>query len=75
VPFIAHPTSHAWFHESKILWQQQDVMLKVQALWNDVAIVSAGNMAYGALYTKAGKKIQPTPVKTGESWQVSLVRW
>lgn len=73
VPFVAHPISHAWFHESQILWQQQDVMLKMQALWNNVEIVSAGNMMSGALYTKRGKKITPTPVVSGESWQVSVV--
>ena len=75
VPFVAHPISHAWFHESKILWQQQDLMLKIQALWSGVNIVSAGNMAHGALYTSKGKKIKPTPVVAGESWQISLVSW
>ena len=75
VPFIVHPISHAWFHESEILWQQQDVMLKMQALWSGVDIVSAANMAKGALYTKDGKKIVPTPAASGESWQVSLVSW
>lgn len=75
VPFIAHPISHAWFHQSQILWQQQDIMLKVQALWSNVNIVSAGNQAFGALYTKDGKKMVGSPVKAGESWQVSLVRF
>lgn len=75
VPFIAHPISHAWFHESELLWQQQDVMLKMQALWSGVPIVSAANMAKGALYTKEGKKILPTPKLSGESWDVSLVSW
>jgi apolipoprotein N-acyltransferase len=75
VPFIAHPISHAWFHESQVLWQQQDVMLKVQALWSGVHIVSAGNMAYGALYTKNGRKVIPEKVANGESWQVGLISW
>jgi apolipoprotein N-acyltransferase len=74
VPFVAHPISHAWFHQSQILWQQQDVMLKIQALWNQVSIVSAGNMMQGALYTKTGEKVIPTPVASGESWRVSVVR-
>lgn len=73
LPFVAHPISHAWFHESKILWQQQDVMLKIQALWNDVPIVSAANMAKGALYTPDGKKVLPVPITSGKSWQVSLI--
>ncbi len=75
VPFIVHPISHAWFHESEILWQQQDVMLKMQALWSRVPIVSAANMAKGALYTEAGKKIEPRLIESGENWQVSLVSW
>ena len=75
VPFIVHPISHAWFHESEILWQQQDVMLKMQALWSGVPIVSAANMAQGALYTQAGKKVEPILKASGESWQVSLVSW
>ncbi len=73
--FIVHPISHAWFHESEILWQQQDVMLKMQALWSGVPIVSAANMAKGALYTKVGKKVEPTLKERGESWEVSLVSW
>ena len=75
VPFIVHPISHAWFHESEILWQQQDVMLKMQALWSGVDIVSAANMAKGALYTKEGKKITPTSITSGENWEVGLVSW
>lgn len=75
VPFIVHPISHAWFHESEILWQQQDVMLKMQAQWSGVPIVSAANMAKGALYTPSGKKVQPTLIESGDSWEVSLVSW
>jgi apolipoprotein N-acyltransferase len=75
VPFIAHPISHARFHRSNILIYQQDLMLRTQAIWNKVAIVSAGNMADGALYTKEGKKVNPTKVLVGESWQISLVDW
>jgi apolipoprotein N-acyltransferase len=73
VSFVAHPISHAWFHESKILWHHFDLMLKIQALWNNVPIVSAGNMVKGALYNKEGNKIQTEPLLVGESWQVSLV--
>lgn len=72
VPFVAHLVSHAWFHESEVLWQQLDSMLKIQAIWNGVPIISAGNMVKGSMYTERGEKIQKSPVATGESWQVSL---
>jgi apolipoprotein N-acyltransferase len=72
VPFVAHPVSHSWFNESKILSQQLDSMLKIQAVWNQVPLVSAGNMSRGALYAPTGNKIQKTPVYTGESWEVSV---
>lgn len=72
VPFVAHIVSHAWFHESEVLWQQLDSMLKIQAVWNKVPIISAGNMVKGSMYTRVGEKIQKSPVASGESWEVSL---
>lgn len=75
LPFVAHPISHAWFHESTSLWQQFDVMLKVHAIWNNVPIVSAGNMVSGALYTEGGVKVTGTIYTEGESWKVTLVGW
>lgn len=73
VPFIAHPISHAWFGNSQILKNQQTAMLRIQALWNDVAIVSAGNMVKGALYRKDGQVLQPEAVASGEGWTVSVI--
>lgn len=72
VPFVAHPISHAWFHESEILWHHFDLMLKVQAVWNDTYIVSAGNMVEGALYTPEGKKVRTPIVATGEAFEVRV---
>jgi apolipoprotein N-acyltransferase len=74
-PFVAHPISHAWFHEPESLWRQFDLMLRVQAVWNDMEIVSAGNMVAGALYSPSGEKIAPEIVASGESWQVGIVSW
>ncbi|MCA9357025.1 hypothetical protein KC872_02335, partial [Candidatus Kaiserbacteria bacterium] len=50
LPFVAHPISHGWFHESKILWHELDTMLKIQAVWNNKYIVSAGSHAEGKVY-------------------------
>ena len=53
-PLIVHPLSHAWFNEPTILQQQLDIMLRIQARWNDVFIISAGNKAPSALYSPDG---------------------
>jgi apolipoprotein N-acyltransferase len=73
VPFIAHPISHAWFGGSQILKDQQTAMLRIQALWNDVAIISAGNMTKGELYDKDGTVRLPVVVANGEGWTVSVI--
>jgi len=73
VPFIAHPISHSWFGGSQILKHQQTAMLRIQALWNNVTIVSAGNMTKGELYDKDGKVRKPAEVGRGERWTVSII--
>lgn len=60
--FVAHPISHAWFHTPTTLWQQLDIMLRVQARWNRVPIVSAGNLAPSVVYYPSGK-IDNAPVR------------
>ncbi len=72
-PFVAHVVSHAWFHEPHSLWYQLDTMLKVQAVWNQKYIVSAGNQVAGKVYTPQGNIIQPTVVDEGEKWMVKQV--
>jgi apolipoprotein N-acyltransferase len=76
VPFIAHPVSHAWFHDPETLWRQLDTMLRVQAFWNDIPVVSAGNQAPGKVYLPNGT-IQNTAYKTipvGDRVTVRLFR-
>ena len=70
VPFVAHITSHAWFHQPTILWKQQTAMLKVQAVWSGVAIVQATNMGEGRVYLPTGETYRPAVVSQGERWQV-----
>ncbi len=74
-PFIAHPISHAWFHNPQSLWYQFDTMLKVQAVWNGVTIISAGNMVTGAKYSPRGLKEVPTSVAEGRWWTVRTTSW
>ncbi len=71
--FIAHPISHAWFNNSKLLERHLDMMLRIQALWNDVTIISAGNMVEGKVYNKDGTIFKPEVIKSGEYWRLKLV--
>jgi apolipoprotein N-acyltransferase len=72
-PFIAHPISHAWFHEPEEVWHQLDAALKVQAVWNDMTIASAGRHAKSKVYFPDGSIVVPEPVASGHYWEVSLV--
>lgn len=74
LPFVAHAVSHAWFHEPRILWYQLDTMLKVQAVWNQVYIVSAANQAEGKVYTPEGLVYVPSVIAEGDDWEVKQVR-
>lgn len=73
VPFVAHPISHAWFHEPHSLWNQQAAMLRVQAVWNDVYIVMAANQAVSSVVTPAGFTYVGEVVAEGSGWKVRRV--
>ncbi len=73
VPFIVHPISHGWFHDPQIFWHQLESMLKVQAVWNNIDIVSAGNHVTGIRVTKNGDIVRPTEIHRGDYWSVSEV--
>ena len=70
VLFIAHPISHGWFHTPSILWQQLDVMLQIQSRYNNVPIVSSGNMVTGKLYLPDGTIKAGKVVGTGERFEL-----
>lgn len=73
VPFIAHPVSHAWFHEPESLWPQLHMMLQVQAVWNQVYIVSAGNDVSGAVYAPNGTRSEPVMIDETAEWSVNII--
>ncbi|MEZ4103855.1 MAG: hypothetical protein R3B60_01055 [Candidatus Paceibacterota bacterium] len=73
VPFVAHPVSHSWFDESEVLNHSLDTILKVQAVWNQVPVVSAGNMSEGALYSREGIKVTPEIVESGKDWKIGII--
>lgn len=73
IPFVAHITSHAWFHEPVLLWKQQEAMLKIQAVWGNVPILQSANLGRAMVYLPNGKSYQPELVASGERWRVMLV--
>lgn len=70
IPFVAHQMSHAWFHDPYILWHELDTMLKVQAVWNQKYIISAGSHIEGKITTPQGKLKSLDIVAEGEMWKV-----
>lgn len=52
--FVTHLVSHAWFSNPYSLWYQLDSMLRIQSMWNDIPIVSAGNVSQSKLYLPTG---------------------
>lgn len=70
VPFIAHPVSHGWFHEPTIFRAQLSTMLRVQAVWNQQYIVSAGNHVPGQIFLPTGAITSPVTLVKGDGWTV-----
>lgn len=68
--FIAHPLSHAWFNSPHGLWQQLDIMLRLQARAANVSIISAANLASGKRYTPQGTIDEGELIASGEGWEV-----
>ena len=70
VPFVVHPISHSWFHSSQVLSHQLDTMLRIQARWSGVPIISAGNMSDGKSYLPNGVIATGTRLSGGEEWEL-----
>lgn len=68
--FVAHLVSQAWFHSSFLLTHQLDSMLRVQAVWNRVTIISAGNRAVGKTYRLDGSFVVNEEIASGEGWVI-----
>jgi hypothetical protein len=48
-------------------------MVRIQAIWNQEYIVSAGNRVRGYAITQNGNIIRPKEVVEGTDWSVSVV--
>jgi apolipoprotein N-acyltransferase len=63
---MVHPVSHAWFNNPTSLWNQENQMLIVQALYTGVPILQAGNKAPSKLYAPDGTVYEGTQVTFDE---------
>lgn len=67
---VLHPISHGRFHSPRSMWYQLDTMLRVQAIWNGVAIISAGNMSTSLIYLPSGKIIGGNALMAKDRWKL-----
>ena len=73
-PFVAHIISHAWIHPSVVFRYQLDTLLRVQAIWNDTYIVSAGNHNPGHTVTPTGRILYGETIAVGEGFEVKVIQ-
>lgn len=73
IPFVVHPLSHSWFHSPYTLWHQQEMMLKVQAVWNHTYIVSSANEARSIVISPEGDVYSGDVVAEGDLWKIREV--
>lgn len=74
VPFVAHIISHAWIHPSVIFRHQLDSMLRVQAIWNQTYIVSAGNHIPGYTVSPTGAITYGETIAEGEYFEAKVTQ-
>jgi len=70
--FVAHVISHSWFTNPQTMWYQLDNMLRVQSVWNQVPIVSAGNMSESKLYLPTGTIETGSLLEKHPLWSLKL---
>lgn len=69
-PIVLHPISHSWFHNPTLMWHQLDLMLKVQAVWNQKIIISAGNMSPSKIYYPDGSSSLGQILRKGDFYNL-----
>jgi len=70
MPFMAHPVSHAWFHNDFVLTFALDRMLRTQSVWANVPVVKAGNMSQGSVYDPKGVQHEGILHEQAALWRV-----
>lgn len=70
IPLVLHPISHSWFNNPYILEYQLSAMLKIQAVWNDVTVVTASNMSDSRRYLPDGKIERGKVLEESRYWRL-----
>lgn len=70
IPLILHPISHSWFNDPYILEYQLEAMLKVQAVWNKVMVITAGNMTESMIYYPDGRMEEGSEIQATPGWRL-----
>ncbi|MEX0930978.1 MAG: hypothetical protein WDZ68_01655, partial [Candidatus Paceibacterota bacterium] len=68
VPFIVHPVSHSWFNNASQLKRQLASMVRIQAVWNNVTILQAGNIASSPMYFPNGSMSYGEKLLSESNW-------
>jgi len=71
-PFVFHPMSHAWFWNENRIMFQMDRMLRVHAIWNQIAIVAVPNMGITKVYYPDGRIDIPALTVGGPGWRLRV---
>lgn len=69
---VLHPVSHARFNNPEHLWWQTDAMLRIQSIWNQVTIVSAGNMSPSKVYYPNGQISPGVSIAVSSYWRLVM---
>ncbi len=72
--FIVHPMSHSWFHTPTVLWPQLETMLRFQAVYAGVPIISVGNDVRGSAYLPNGTMLAPETIASFAEGTVDIMR-
>lgn len=67
---VLHPISHSWFNTPKAFWYQLDMMLRTQAVWNGVNVVTAGDMVESRVYRPDGSIEKGEIIGGGDKWRL-----
>lgn len=70
--FLVHAASHSWFSNPESLWRQIETMLFMQAIWNKVPIVMAGNVIEGGVYLPQQEKGSGTLLEKSSNWTATI---
>jgi len=72
LPFVVHPVSDSWFNSPYVLWNENRQMVALQALFNGLPVLQAGNMAPTLGFDEWGHLMMPEHIQQSGHTEVSL---